>query len=54
MLGWCLTGSVLPHGEKVPLKPWLSLHPSSDGVMIKIPYGVDGLYQHSSPYVSLN
>ena len=25
ILGWCLTGSVLLHGEKVPLKPWLAM-----------------------------
>ena len=23
ILGWCPAGSVLPHGEKVPLWPWL-------------------------------
>ena len=24
ILGWCPAGQVLPHGEKVPLKPWLT------------------------------
>ena len=24
ILGWCPVGPVLPHGEKVPLKPWLA------------------------------
>ena len=24
ILGWCPAGSVLPHGEKVPLYPWLA------------------------------
>ena len=33
-LGWCPVELVLLHGEKVG-------HPSSDGVTIKIPYGVD-------------
>ena len=33
--------SVLTHGEKVPLYPWLIDRPSSDGVTIKIPYGVE-------------
>ena len=23
ILGWCPAGPVLPHGEKVPLLPWL-------------------------------
>ena len=23
ILGWCPAGSVLPHGEKVPLRPWM-------------------------------
>ena len=41
-LGWCPAGSVLPHGEKV------SLYPSSDGVTIKMPYGVDVLHQTAS------
>ena len=22
--GWCPLGTVLPHGEKVPLQPWLA------------------------------
>ena len=33
-------GPVLAHGEKVPLYLALVDHPSSDGVTIKIPYGV--------------
>ena len=24
ILGWCQAGSVIPDGEKVPLKPWLA------------------------------
>ena len=24
ILGWCPAGPVLPHGEKVPLQPWLA------------------------------
>ena len=24
ILGWCPAGPVLPHEEKVPLKPWLA------------------------------
>ena len=24
ILGWCPAGPVLPHGEKVPLWPWLA------------------------------
>ena len=39
ILGWCPVGPVLPHGEKVPL-----YHPSSDGVTIKMLYGVDVLH----------
>ena len=42
ILGWCLAGPVLPHGEKVPL------YPSSDGVMIKMPFGVDVLHRPAS------
>ena len=41
ILGWCPAGSVLPHGEKVPLA--LVGYPCSDGVAIKIPSGVDVL-----------
>ena len=39
-------GPVLPHGEKVPLA--LVGHPSSDGITIKIPYGVDVLHRPAS------
>ena len=40
-MNWCPAGPVLPHGEKMPLA--LVGHPSSDGVIIKIPYVVDVL-----------
>ena len=33
--GWCPAGPVLPHGEKVPLKPWLATHPGFDLNIIK-------------------
>ena len=37
--GWCPVGPVLPHeGASLTLVG----HPSSDGVTIKMPYGVDG------------
>ena len=44
ILGWCPAGSVLPHGEKVPSLALVG-HPSSDGVTIRMPYGVDVLHQ---------
>ena len=25
ILGWCPAGTLLPHGEKVPLQPWLAI-----------------------------
>ena len=43
ILGWCLAG---PHGEKVPLA--LAVDPSSNGVTIKMPYGVDVLHRSTS------
>ena len=46
VLGWCPAGPVLPHGEKVPLA--LVGDPSSDGVTMKMPYGVDVLHQLAS------
>ena len=41
MLGWGPAGSVLPHGEKVPL---LVGYHSCGGVTIKIPDGVGVLF----------
>ena len=39
ILGWCPAGPVLPHGgEGASLV--LVVNPSSDGVTIKVPYGV--------------
>ena len=46
ILGWRPAGPVLPHGEKVPLA--LVGHPSSDGVTIKMSYGVDVLHRPAS------
>ena len=47
ILGWCPAGSVLPHGgEGASLA--LVGHPSSDGVTIKMPYGVDVLHRPAS------
>ena len=44
ILGWCPAGSVLPlGGEGASLA--LVGHPSSDGVTIKMLYGVDILYR---------
>ena len=46
-LGWCPAGPVLPRGgEGASLA--LVGHPSSDGVSIKMPYGVDVLHQPAS------
>ena len=43
ILGWCPAGPVLPRGgEGASLA--LVGHPSSDGVSIKMPYGVDVLH----------
>ena len=42
ILGWYPAGSVLPHGKKVPLLDLVG-HPSSDGAIIEIIYGVDAL-----------
>ena len=39
-MGWCTAGSVLPHGVNVPLQSWFG-NPSSNGVTINIPYGID-------------
>ena len=47
ILGWCPTGPILPHGEKVPLLILVG-HPSSDGVPIKKLYGLDVLQQPAS------
>ena len=44
ILGWCPAGPVLPHGEKVPLYLALVGDPSSDGVTMKMSYGVDVLH----------
>ena len=43
VLGWCPVGPVLPHGEKVPLYPWLATLLVM--VTIKMPYGVDVLHR---------
>ena len=40
MLGWSPVGPVLPHREKAPFLVLVGC-PSSDGIRIKIPYGVD-------------
>ena len=42
MMGWCTAGSVLPHGGKGASLD-LVYHPYSDGVTMKITYGVDVL-----------
>ena len=42
MLGWFPAGSVLPHGVKVSLLALVG-YPPTDGITIKIPYGVDVL-----------
>ena len=44
ILGSCPAGPVLPHGEKVPLYLALVGDPLSDGVTMKMPYGVDVLH----------
>ena len=46
IIGWCPVGSVLPWGEGACLA--LVDHPSSDGIMIKMPYGVDVLHRPAS------
>ena len=43
ILGWCPVGPVLPRGGEVASLALLS-HPSSDGVTIKMTYGVDVLH----------
>ena len=48
ILGWCPEGSVLPHGEKECASLALLGHPSSDGITIKMPYGVDVLHRPAS------
>ena len=42
ILGWCPAGSVLPHGGECASLALVG-HPSGDGIMIKIPDGVDVL-----------
>ena len=47
ILGWCPVGPVLPHGGEVASLALVG-HPSSDGVTIKMTYGVDVLHQPDS------
>ena len=52
IMGWCPVGSVLPHGDGASLA--LVGHLSSDGITIKISYGID-IFVHrpaSHPIVS--
>ena len=44
ILGWCPAGSVLGEGASLALVG----HPSSDGITIKMPYGVDVLHRPAS------
>ena len=44
ILGWCPAGTFFSHGEKLALVG----HPSSDGITIKMPYGVDVLHRPAS------
>ena len=44
VLDWCPVGPVLPHGDKGASLGLLG-QPSSDGVTIKMSYGVDVLHQ---------
>ena len=47
ILGWCPAGTVLAQGgESASLA--LVGHPSSDGITIKMPYGVDVLHRPAS------
>ena len=51
ILGWCPAGTVLPHREE-GASPTLVGHPSSDGVTIKMPYGVDVLSHRPASHPS--
>ena len=46
MMGWCPAGQSYSWGEGASLA--LVGHPSSDGVTIKMPYGVDVLHRPAS------
>ena len=48
ILGWCPARPVLPHGEGEGASLALVGNPSSDGITIKMPYGVDVLHQPAS------
>ena len=47
-LVWCPVGPVLPHGENKGVSLALVGRPSSDGVTVKMPYGVDVFHQSAS------
>ena len=43
ILGWCPAGSVFPHRQEEGASLALVGHSSTDGITIKIPYGVNVL-----------